>query len=120
MKVTFREVKDVVIFDIEGDYVRPKSPRTTLYQLVKTQWDKRKIVLLNLEKLKFIDSYGIEEVITIYITAGNIGGKINLACLPKRFRLLFEVCSEPPWGFYPEAGGVYETVEAALEILTKD
>jgi hypothetical protein len=59
-----REIDDVIIFDIEGEFCLPDSKGIYLPELVKAQLDRgRRKVLVNLEKSGFIDSFGVGEIL---------------------------------------------------------
>ncbi len=110
MVIKTRDVSDIVVFDIEGEIRRTETAETTLHQHVKKLLDsgKRKFVL-NLEKVEFIDSFGVGEILASYISIQNLGGKLKLATLSKRIRLVFQVTG------LDKVLEIHETVQAALE-----
>jgi anti-sigma B factor antagonist len=92
MQITPRFQGDVVIFDIEGEIKRSDITDLTLHQLVKDQLDggRRKIVL-NFERVAFIDSFGVGEILASYISTHNLGGNLKLVRISKKLYLVFQV-----------------------------
>jgi anti-anti-sigma factor len=92
MKISPRYHNDVVIFDIEGEIKRSDITDITLPQLVKEQLDSgRRKILLNFERVEFIDSFGVGEILASYISTHNLGGKLKLVRISKKLYLIFEV-----------------------------
>jgi anti-anti-sigma factor len=92
MKISPRYHNDVVIFDIEGEIKRSDITDITLHQLVKEQLDSgRRKILLNFERVEFIDSFGVGEILASYISTHNLGGKLKLVRISKKLYLIFEV-----------------------------
>jgi stage II sporulation protein AA (anti-sigma F factor antagonist) len=92
MKISPRYKNDVVIFDIEGEIKRSDITDITLHQLVKDQLDSgRRKILLNFERVEFIDSFGVGEILASYISTHNLGGKLKLVRISKKLYLIFEV-----------------------------
>ena len=92
MIINKRDKNDIVIFDLEGEIRRSDTSDVSLHQFVKEQLDrgKRKI-LLNFDKVQFIDSFGIGEILASYISTQNLGGKLKLIRISKRLFLIFQV-----------------------------
>ena len=64
----------------------------TLHQLVKEQLDTgKKHILFNFDKVEFIDSFGVGEILASYISTHNLGGKLKLARISKKLFLIFQV-----------------------------
>ncbi len=92
MIITIRDLGDVVIFDIEGEIQRSGHKEPNLHQAVKSQLDSgRRKILLNLENVGFIDSYGVGEILASYTSTQNLGGKIKLAGISKKLGLVFKI-----------------------------
>ena len=92
MVIDKRERNSVVIFDIEGEIRRSDITDVTLHQLVKDELERgRKQILLNFEKVDFIDSFGVGEILASYISTHNLGGKLKLARISKKLFLIFQV-----------------------------
>ena len=80
MVIDKREKNSVVIFDIDGEIRRSDITDVTLHQLVKEELEQgKKHILLNFEKVGFIDSFGVGEILASYISTHNLGGKLKLA-----------------------------------------
>ena len=92
MMINKREKNSIVIFDIEGEIRRSDITDVTLHQLVKEQLEVgRKQILLNFDKVDFIDSFGVGEILASYIPTHNLGGKLKLARISKKLFLIFQV-----------------------------
>ncbi len=92
MVIGTREVGNVAIFDIQGEIRRSDSPETTLHQLVKARLEAgRTDILLNCEKVDFIDSFGVGEILASYISTQNLGGKLKLSMVSKKLLVIFQV-----------------------------
>jgi len=92
MVIDKREKNNVVIFDIEGEIRRSDITDVTLHQLVKDELERgKKQILLNFEKVDFIDSFGVGEILASYISTHNLGGKLKLARISKKLFLIFQV-----------------------------
>jgi anti-anti-sigma factor len=92
MVIDKREKNNVVIFDIEGEIRRSDITDVTLHQLVKDELERgKKQILLNFERVDFIDSFGVGEILASYISTHNLGGKLKLARISKKLFLIFQV-----------------------------
>ena len=110
MKINPRFKDDVVIFDIEGEIRRSDITDVTLHQLVKDQLDGgRRNVLLNFERVEFIDSFGVGEILASYISTHNLGGKLKLIRISKKLYLIFQVT------MLTKVLEIFEDEEAALK-----
>ena len=92
MQIQSRQQGDIIIFDIEGEIRRSDITDVTLHQLVKDQLDVgNKKILLNFEKVDFIDSFGVGEILASYISTHNLGGQLKIAKISKKLYLVFQV-----------------------------
>jgi anti-sigma B factor antagonist len=92
MIIGTREKGPVAVFDIEGEIRRSDSAEATLHQLVKARIEAgRTDILLNFEKVDFIDSFGVGEILASYISTHNVGGKLKLFRVSKKLLLIFQV-----------------------------
>ena len=92
MVIDKRDKNNIVIFDIEGEIRRSDITDVTLHQMVKDELDRgHKQILLNFEKVDFIDSFGVGEILASYISTHNLGGKLKLARISKKLFLIFQV-----------------------------
>jgi len=115
MVIGTREKDDVLILDIEGEIRRSDITDITLHQLVKDELDsgKRKI-LLNFEKVEFIDSFGVGEILASYISTHNLGGKLKLVKISKKLYLIFQVT------MLTKVLEIFEDEQVALESFIKE
>jgi anti-anti-sigma factor len=115
MVINKREKNSVVIFDIEGEIKRSDITDVTLHQLVKDQLESgKKHILLNFEKVDFIDSFGVGEILASYISTHNLGGKLKLARISKKLFLVFQVT------MLTKVLDIVEDEETALQGFFKD
>jgi anti-anti-sigma factor len=109
MTITKRMKNDVVIFDVDGEIKRSDITDTTLHDLVKSVLEGgRRFILLNFEKVGFIDSFGVGEILASYISTHNLGGKLKLARISKKLYLIFQVT------MLTKVLDIYEDEDAAL------
>jgi anti-sigma B factor antagonist len=92
MEINLREKQEVTILDVKGEIRRSEAYDVTLHQMIKDHLDqnKRKF-LLNLEKVEFIDSFGVGEILASYISTQNVGGSLKLTNISKKLSLVFQV-----------------------------
>jgi anti-anti-sigma factor len=115
MIINKREKNSVVIFDIEGEIKRSDITDVTLHQLVKDQLETgKKHILLNFDKVEFIDSFGVGEILASYISTHNLGGKLKLARISKKLFLVFQVT------MLTKVLDIVEDEDAALQSFFKD
>jgi len=89
---TTRPVGDVVVLDIEGEFSRTTSPVPTLHEIVKTQLGMgKRSILFNFEKAGFVDTFGIQELISSYTSTHNLGGRFKLCQLSEKLILIFHI-----------------------------
>ncbi len=115
MMINKREKNNIVIFDIEGEIRRSDITDVTLHQLVKEQLEVgRKQILLNFEKVEFIDSFGVGEILASYISTHNLGGKLKLARISKKLFLIFQVT------MLTKVLDIHDEEDSALQSFFKD
>jgi len=115
MMINKREKNNIVIFDIEGEIRRSDITDFTLHQLVKEQLEVgRKQILLNFEKVDFIDSFGVGEILASYISTHNLGGKLKLARISKKLFLIFQVT------MLTKVLDIHDEEDSALQSFFKD
>ena len=92
MEINLRESDNVTICDIKGEVRRSDVTDITLHQVVKDQLDDgKRNILLNLEKVEFIDSFGVGEILASYISTQNLGGKLKLCSISKKLFVVFQI-----------------------------
>lgn len=106
---TSRRAGRILIFDLDGDFSRTASPIPTLHDIIKEHIAKGvRSVLFNFEKTRFVDSFGIQQIIATYTSLQNLGGYFKLCGVtPKLMSLLVVTKLEDVLDIYP-------TEEAAL------
>ncbi|MBM3310310.1 MAG: STAS domain-containing protein [Candidatus Aminicenantes bacterium] len=110
-----RDKNSVVVFDIEGELKRSDITDVTLHQLVKGELDAgRRRILLNFEKVPFIDSFGVGEILASYISTHNLGGRLKLARISKKLFLIFQVT------MLDRVLDIFDSEDAALQSFLKD
>ena len=92
MEIKTREFNNIIIFDLEGEIRRSLEDADTLHQHVKNHLKEgERNFLLNFDKIEFMDSMGVGELIASYKSIHDIGGKLKLLKLPPRIQLIFEI-----------------------------
>ena len=84
MKITERQMGNVMILDIEGKItigVGDVAVRDAVQTAVASG---HKNILLNMKGVNTIDSAGVGELVSGYTTVANRGGKLKLELLPKK------------------------------------
>lgn len=112
--ISSRSAEGVIVFDIDGELSRWASCLPTLSELVKAQVCSGKDrVLLNFEKTGFVDSFGVGEIITSFISLKNSGGALKLCRIPAKLALLFKITE------LDKVLPIYPSEEAAIEAFAK-
>jgi anti-anti-sigma factor len=85
-----REKAGVIILDLAGEIRLTAEVSPSIQALVKEQLaaDKKKI-LLNFEKVDFLDSYGVGDVLAAYVSTQEKGGKLKVFHLSNKIWLIF-------------------------------
>ena len=114
MIIKTREKGEVVVFDIEGEIRRSDLSETTLHELVKDRlMSGTRNILFNFEKVEFIDSFGVGEILASYISTQNLGGKLKLCRISKKLLLIFQIT------MLTKVLDIQEDCECALESFDK-
>ncbi len=92
MDIKIRERNDIVIIDIGGDIRWSEVREDSLHQHVKDmlKLGKRNL-LINFDKVNFIDSLGVGDLLSSYVSTKNTGGKIKLMKVASKIQLIFQV-----------------------------
>lgn len=84
MQVVTRQVGNATVLDISGRITLGEG-NIALREIVRDLADKgQKRVVLNLDKVQYIDSSGVGELVKTHTTLRNQGGQLKLASLNKR------------------------------------
>jgi len=93
LEIKIRERDNVTILDIEGEIRRSDETILRLHQFVKDLLkEARRNFLLNFQKVDFIDSMGIGQLLACYKSIVDKRGQLKLMKLKPKIRFLFEVC----------------------------
>jgi anti-sigma B factor antagonist len=90
MQIKFEEKDGVKVCVAEGDIDINTSPQVKkmFEKVIKDKSDK---VLINLQKVVYIDSSGLATLVEILKNVKSYGGKIKLTNLSNKVRSLFEI-----------------------------
>jgi anti-sigma B factor antagonist len=91
MDITRRDVGPVTVLDLVGRLTGTDSHGTLKQQVTELVTDGRKHIVLNLEKLSYMDSGGLGEMVSCYTTASKAGGAVKLAHLTTRIKDLLMI-----------------------------
>jgi anti-anti-sigma factor len=87
-----RKIDDVVVYDLEWEFKIVEEMPIALQDDVKNQIRSRKRnFLFNLGGVKYMDSYGLGEMVASYISISHAGGRLKLTNLLPRISLMFKV-----------------------------
>ena len=91
LHATHRDAGQVTVVDLSGRIVLGEGSallRTTVRGLLG---DQRKMILLNLADVDYIDSSGIGELVSAFTTVKNQSGDLKLLHLTKKVRDLLQI-----------------------------
>jgi anti-anti-sigma factor len=92
MDINIRKLNDIVIVDIGGDIRQYEIKGVSLYQHVRDQLhDGKRKLIINFEKVDFIDSLGVGDLLSSYVSTKNLEGKIKLLKVAPKIQLIFKV-----------------------------
>ncbi|MBM3297774.1 MAG: STAS domain-containing protein [Candidatus Aminicenantes bacterium] len=115
MEIKRRDKNDIVIFDVEGEIRRTDITEATLHELVKDQLEHgHKHILLNFDRVEFIDSFGVGEILASYISTHNLGGKLKIARISKKLYLVFQIT------MLTKVLEIFDEEESALQSFLKE
>lgn len=90
MQIRFEDKNGVRICIVEGDIDINTSPQVkkSFDKVLKDKSDK---VLINLQKVEYVDSSGLATIVEILKNLKAYGGKLRLSNLSNKVRSLFEI-----------------------------
>ena len=91
MKIQRREAKGVVILDITGQITLGEGDEELKDAIDKLVTDGQKKILLNMKKVKFMDSSGVGELVGCYTTLSRAGGKLKLLHLNEKVHDILQI-----------------------------
>jgi len=90
MQIKFEDKSGIRVCVVEGDIDINTSPQAKkLFD--KVIKDKSAKVLINLEKVEYIDSSGLATLVEILKNIKGYGGRLKLASLSNKVKSLFEI-----------------------------
>jgi anti-sigma B factor antagonist len=90
MEINRREVGDIVVFDINGEIDLYNAPE--IKEKIKDELNKNKVnVIINLDRVSYIDSSGIGVLISSLSNLKKIGGALKLINVYASVRKVFEL-----------------------------
>jgi anti-sigma B factor antagonist len=90
MEIKRREVGDIVIFDINGEIDLYNAPE--IKEKIKEEMNKNKVnIIINLDKVTYIDSSGIGVLISSLSNLKKVGGGLKLINVYASVRKVFEL-----------------------------
>jgi anti-sigma B factor antagonist len=90
MQIRFEDKDGVRICTVEGDIDINTSPQVKK-SFDKVLKDKSGKVLINLQKVEYVDSSGLATIVEIFKNLKVYGGKLKLSNLSNKVRSLFEI-----------------------------
>lgn len=92
--ITERAVDDIVILDLQGDITFGEGNLTLRREIRRLLGEGRKKICLNLQKVCYVDSSGIGELISgLTAVRREDGGELKLLNPPERVQTLLEIAS---------------------------
>jgi anti-sigma B factor antagonist len=89
MKLSTREVGEVVVIDVHGDVTLGNGDSILREKIAKIIDEGHKKILLNLGDVSFLDSSAIGEIVRGYTSAQKVKGNVKLLGLTKKVHDLF-------------------------------
>jgi anti-anti-sigma factor len=87
-----RKIDDIIAYDLQWDFKVMEEMPTELHGDVKSKLRSgKKQFLFNLAGVKYMDSYGLGELVASFISISNQGGELRLINLLPRIKLMFEM-----------------------------
>ena len=92
MEFHIREINGIVIYDIKGDLRLIDDMPVLLHDHVKSQLETgKRNFLLNFAEVKYMDSFGVGQLVGCLTSISKVGGKLKITNLVPRIRYIFEV-----------------------------
>ncbi len=90
MEINRREVGEIVVFDITGEIDLYNAPE--IKEKIKEEMNKNKVnIIINLDKVTYIDSSGIGVLISSLSNLKKVGGALKLINVYASVRKVFEL-----------------------------
>jgi anti-sigma B factor antagonist len=90
MEINRRELGEVIVFDINGEIDLYNAPE--IKEKIKEEMNKNKVnIIINLDKVSYIDSSGIGVLISSLSNLKKVGGALKLINVYASVRKVFEL-----------------------------
>ena len=107
MEIEIREKEEIIIVDVSGEIDLYNAPE--IKEAIKEQMDnKKKKVIINLEKVNYIDSSGIGALISSLSNLRKVGGDLKLLHVYDSVKKVLELTKLT--SFF----GIYDNEEKAI------
>jgi anti-sigma B factor antagonist len=91
VRVNERHFGNATVLDLAGPMVTPKADGMIKAAVRRQVRGGPRLVVVNFGSVPSIDAAGLGELIAAYTTLQRVGGKLRLACVPKRIRDVIEI-----------------------------
>lgn len=91
LKMRTREAKDITIIDLTGRLTMGESCKALRDEVHDELGQENKKILLNLADITYIDSAGLGELTSAFMSVKNRGGELKLVNLTKRVHDLMQI-----------------------------
>jgi len=114
MEVHSHKKNNIVIYDMEGEFSRSDAVAATIHQRIKEQLEIGSInFIFNFEKIDFVDSLGVGELVACYISITKLKGKLKIIKIPAKIRMLFR------FTMLDRIFEIYDDEETAIQSFVK-
>ena len=91
MSVTDRPVGDVVVLDVEGEMINNKEHGSVERRVGELLGRGHRSLLLNLSQVPYMNSWGVGEIATSFISVRNLHGKLKVAASQGRITRMLAI-----------------------------
>lgn len=86
LDIQLREARDVTLVDLAGQITLGEESRALRERLQQLLGAGKKKILINLEKVSFIDSAGVGTLVASFTSARSAGGQLKLLHLTRKIQ----------------------------------
>jgi len=112
LTIRSRTRADVTILDLDGQIDGSDASQEILGTIREVLTRKPKTLLLNLERVQWINSLGVGYLVASFVSARNQGTRLQLFGVPSRVKAVLHTC-----GVSPNIIAVFATEDEALKSL---
>ena len=91
MSVTDRPVGDIVVLDVKGEMINNKEHGSVRRRISELLDRGHLRLLLNLSQVPYMNSWGVGELATSFVSARNRHGKLKVAASQSRVTRMLEI-----------------------------